>query len=282
MTSPPTPTISGRLHWHSDVHKVWAREQLCFYRLKFSPIYLPESNRQTFEKLFQARGITSFALYELHGDWDLLARVWVPANLPAEELDDELNNRLKHAALESMARLDVTKIPRHWVWGEGEYPHPSKDTLLNKRPPDPGVASVNSGQLDSTLMQDLQKLHVATQAVYTYGIKFAMIVTCPTAALNLDQEGRIHTQLTNIVDRAAAGGMADLSLYFGRGPSFGNALIMGRAGVTSFDAIRTQLVYPISEGIGPGAIGARTVTMIVASSEFYMFQEALPLVGWQG
>ena len=261
---------------------MWARERLCFYRLKFSPVYLPESNRKTFEELFQVRKITSFALYELHGDWDLLARIWVPTDLPAEELDDELKSRLKYAALESMARLDVTKIPRHWVWGEGDYPHPSKDTLRSKRPPDSAVESINSGRPDLRLMHDLQELHVATLAVHTYGIKFATVVTCPTAALTLEQEDRIHTQLTDIVDHAAAGGLADLSLYLGRGPSFGNALIMGRAEVTHFDAIRTQLVYPISKGIGPDAIGARTVTMIVASSEFYMFQEALPLVGWQG
>jgi hypothetical protein len=267
--------LERRIHWHSDAHRAWGKERLFFYRLSFAPVYDPRAIQRSLLKLLTARRVGSFVVYELYGSWDLLVRLWLPSDVQTDEFSEALEDALEPVDLTHLTGFAVTGIVRHWVWGPGDYPRPDDDTLTTCRPPDFEVKQVNQGDPGPDLLERLGAKHLATEAVHTLGIKFAMVVTPPTTEPNVRQRRQIVGQLTRIVDRASDKHIADLSLYAGHGENFGVALIMGRVDLRHFDALRTALAHPISRGLGPHALGARTVTMVVAGSE--LRREVLPL-----
>jgi hypothetical protein len=268
-------TLSRRLHWHSRAHKAWGKERLYFYRLGFAPVYRPSDIEKCLTEVLLSHRVGSYVIYELYGSWDLLVRLWLPSDVLSEDFDAALEGALEHVDLNHLTKFAVSDISRHWVWGPGEYPRPSDTTLATDRPSDQETSAVNGGDPDPALLQRLSEKHVVAEAIYTTGIKFAMIVTPPTAEIGVKQVKHLQEQLVKIVDEAADMHINDLSLYGGHG--FGIALIMGRVELRYFNAIRTALAYRISSGLGPHAIGARTITMIIAGSEFHGFNETLPL-----
>jgi hypothetical protein len=269
--------LQSRLHWHDRAHVAWGKERLYFYRLSFAPIYIPEEIEAQLAELFREQRVGSHITYELYGSWDLLLRIWLPSDVPAESFSRSLKDTLTGLHLTQLTEFAVTDISRHWVWGGGEYPGPGEAILADERPTDHEIASVNSGEPEPDVLQRLQDLHLVTEAVHTAGLKFAMVVTPPTTELNVAQTEHFQAQLASIVDAAAGRHINDLSLYLGHGHNFGVALILGRAELRHIDAIGAALAHRISSGMSPEAIGARTVTMIIAGSEFGDFTEALPL-----
>jgi len=255
----------------------WGKERLYFYRLSFAPTYERGKIEAKLDKLFEAHRVGSHIIYELYGNWDLLMRVWLPSDVRSDDFEQALKDSLKSVHLTQLTEFAVKDICRHWVWGAGKYPRPSETTLATERPGDEEIAAVNSGEPEPALLKRLEELHLVAEAIHTAGLKFAMVVTSPTTELNVAQNEQFQYQLAEIVDEAVDKHINDLSLYVGHGQNFGVALIMGRAELRYLDAIGSALAHRISKGISPEAIGARTVTMIIAGPEFGVFKEVLPL-----
>lgn len=263
-----------RTHWHSRAHRVWGKERLYFWQLRFLPTYQVEEIRSALEQLFREARIRSYMVYEVFGDSDLLIRLWLPARLRAEDFKRMLEVGLRDLDLRRASSFAVDETLRHWVWGAGEPAEPTDERMSQPPPDDEEIAAVNGGRASEELLERLRAERLATQTHSGDGIKFAMVVTLPKREVGPEQPHSAQRHLKRIVDLATK--IEERSLYYGHGDE-ASFVILGRVRHADFDAIRDQLATPIAVELDADQIGARTYTMVVASWQLLPFKDELPL-----
>ena len=262
-----------RLHWHSQAHRVWGKERLYFWRLRFRPTYPIADIRRELQQLFCDARVGSYMVYEVFGEADLLIRLWLPSTLSASDFSELLYERLRDFDLDNEDNLEVDGILRHWVWGEGDPVLPTDSRMDTSPPSDEEILAINGGRPPYELVRRLRGERLVTDVKPSDGIKFAMIVTTPVKELSRDERRQAQRRLKEIIDEATH--IEERSLYHGHG--LGAFVILGRVKHRDFDTIRDELAEPVARELGAEWIGARTYTMIVASWEFMPFCDELPL-----
>jgi schlafen family protein len=281
-----------QIQWHSRVHREWARERLVFWRLGFYPTYRRADVMSTVDLVCARHGIRARIVYEVLGQHDLLARLWIPAATTPEQVDRDLKRTLAAFHLELCDMFSVDDVLLHWFWdedipGDPAPPKPQESDLAAVPPPrvmievSALIDRYNSGTADleevraNTWAESYFKAGLLAVRPRRQGIKFAVVVSTSgdlssrfTAMESLgDQLGRILNKATRIYER---------SLYSGSG--FGRFLLLGKLDPVDFFAINEDLISPIvDEASLSGVYRTRSVTYIANSPDQNTFSEGLAI-----
>src|SRR5687768_15863047 len=101
MTDVPEQKVDPNKHeplpqylWHHKVHERWGGERLFFWRLAFSPTYDANRILDALREVLAEQNVTSYAVYETSGLYDVLLRVWMPAAVSIAAFESALERRL--------------------------------------------------------------------------------------------------------------------------------------------------------------------------------------------
>lgn len=106
--------------WNHRVHEVWGESRLCFWRFRFNPTYQSRRIRDGLIAALATAGVTSYAVYELLGYYDILVRIWLPFNISVAKMEELFFENLQELDFEDSEFFEVARIERHWPWGDGE------------------------------------------------------------------------------------------------------------------------------------------------------------------
>lgn len=249
--------------WHPEVHHHWAREQLYFWRLAFSPTYDRERIVGALRTAFELHGATAYTVYELFaGGYDVFVRVWLRSSQGAFEND--LHQLLGQYTVVSQSFL-VNKIIVHWPWetepGALDLRAVSPQALRHRLTPQE-ISRINAGELGKQEREEYEQLNLIAPIKRKKGIKFFTVISAHQQAMTTYATQRLELRIREVL--GAAQGIQEKSLY--RGVGFGHYLLMGR--VADYFAIERELTEPLNAAVDPTTYGARTTTFPVSRPDF--------------
>lgn len=297
-----------QIQWHPAVHEAWAEERLVFWRLGFSPTYRRKEILQAFDIICDRHGISSFTVYEVFGNYDLLLRLWLPKAVATERVDRDIKKTFATFDLELCDAFEVDNIVRHWFWSEDEEDEEkarrrgdsrdgdgSEDTGSAFLPPelDPKPSSrelfrineliteFNESQVDTEkvlsdpLARDLLDRHVIGIRNAEDGVKFTMVVSASgLTASKWEAMDSLEERLTTILDKARP--IRERSLYSGLG--FGRFMVFGKIPTEEFYEINKCLIEPITDQAALARVyRTRSETYIGSNPRFQRFSELLSI-----
>jgi len=267
----------GRLHWHPLVHRAWTGRQLYFWFFAFESVYSAGEVQQTLNGIFAELDITSYAVWELLGSWDLLARVYLEPS-SEQRFSDEAIAGLSPLGLVKVQPFQVDDVIRHWVWadvGESSLVRPDSQTL-HEHFPSTELATLNAGS-DSperrSLVQRYTQLGLVREASHSYGIAWVILIGASDVPDHHTRRlvGRRVAKVLN----GALDLIQDWSLYEGRGGQRELFLIEGRIKHGDFYRLRTDLLEPLGEAAA--IAGGRVTAFPVASAGALLIHDELAL-----
>ena len=262
------PRVSRRTfyQWHPAVHTEWAREQLYFWRLAFSPTYDRDRIMEGIREALELQGATAFTAYELFaGGFDVFLRVWLPTSQGAFE--SSLHQALGQHSIVAQA-FWVNRILVHWPWetASGSLDlRPANANALRHRLPADEIARVNRRRISPAKRKEYEDLNLIAPVRRGAGIKFFTAITTNNAPLTTYATRRLEDKIKTVL--ASASQIGEKSLYAGIG--FGEYLVMGRT--QRYFAIDEELTTPLNEAVEPSVYGAKTITFPVARKSFLDF-----------
>lgn len=218
--------------WNHRVHQHWADEDLTFWRLAFFPRYRRSEVLETIETVMTHEGVSSYAVYETLGLFDIFVRAWLPSQA-LERFEKALNDALQGEYLQLLESFTVTRILRHHVWdGEDADLQEPAPEVLKVRLSDTEIAAVNRGELSQSRRDDLEGARIISPLPTGDGVKFFTIITSPVYSTTFEARTRLVQSLLKILDDSD---VEEPSLYEGSG--FGRFILMGRTSPDRFFAI---------------------------------------------
>ncbi len=262
------------IEWHPTVRRAWTNEQLVFWRLSFGSAD-PEVAQARLRRVMESAGISSWAMFELLGIYDLLIRAWLPPALPLHRFQDLLVEGLGGDGLLDLGFFTVEKVVTHWPWADvgAAMKEPDPEVLAN-RMTDREIASLNTGA-DQVLLDPYEEDRVVAPIVEGGDIGFMIVVALRVGApvSSSGQREILAKAMADLVDQARQGPFSELSLYQGHG--FGSHLLFGRVRPQSFYELERSLVQPLDRIVKFD--GSRTYTFIMAAPAALARVEKMPL-----
>ncbi len=252
--------------WHPAVHTEWAREQLYFWRLAFSPTYDRERIVAGIREALELQGATAFTVYELlAGGYDVFLRAWLPTSQGAFE--SSLFQALGQHTIVAQA-FWANRVLVHWPWetapGALDVRPVSADALRHKLP-DGEIARINNREITPARRAEYEEQNLIAPVKRRPGIKFFTAITTNNAPLTTYATQQLEKKIKAVL--GAAQRIEEKSLYAGIG--FGEYLLMGRT--TDFFAIDEEITSPLNDAVEPSVYGAKTVTFPVGRRSFLDF-----------
>lgn len=274
-----------RYLWNHRAHEVWGESRLCFWRFRFSPTYQQRKIRHALMQSFNQAGVTSFALYEILGYWDIVARLWLPRAMPLARMEAIFFEHLETFDYEDSEFFEVGEIVRHWVWETSNHsvraPH---ESFLNRRPNDSLIAAANrvtSGDVSLEVLSTSERQFVdeliASGTIAPLnpgnGLKVFVSIRRSTGVLAKRARDSFIHRIADSCDRLASVGISELSLYGGVTES----LILARLPISPslHEALRSVIEDFNKIGLDD-LFRTRTTTAIAVHREFFEFQDHLP------
>lgn len=282
------PVLPGHI-WHHRLHTALG-ENLCFYRLAFSPVYLRDSASAGIKTAFATHEVKSAAVYELFGPFDLLLRVWLPKECPPAHLSQSLEAELKPHGLDMLDSFAVDYVARHWAFAKKKSSgEPSEQAVVELLRDTDKIRKLENNALGWKEAEELKGANLLALPEFKKpaapGIKFALAVSgnsysvksngtrgglgVPTLTKG-DRED-LEKLVTSVV--ADAKSIADRSLYAGEG--FGHFLILGRVAYKNFHDIHAKLVTQLGSAPIRERFGVSTVTLVSGQRGMQLFQDSL-------
>jgi hypothetical protein len=259
-----------KMVWNHRVHQQWADEDLSFWRLAFFPRFREPDVVATIERVLAEQEVSSYALYETLGLFDLFIRAWLPSQ-SHERVEQALNEALQGEFLQLLESFTVNRLLRHHVWDDGAGGLLVPDSqVLEKGLSDETIRAVNAGQLDPPTLASLKADKLIATLDADPGIKFFTIITSPVFSTTYGARRRLELDLLRVLDQS---GLGEVSLYEGSG--FGNFVVMGRARPDDFFAI-PRLANEINDLGLYEAFIARPYTHVCGSETLLSFKEVIP------
>ncbi len=166
------------------MHTQKAREKLYFWLIGFDPVYERDVVRHAIRAACEKHGASSVVVYELLGVYDLLLRVWLPADCEFEAFSKTLTDELMSAGLQMLDPFRVDYMIRHWpFFQDGEQQVPLDAALHHLR--QSAIDQVEQGfeEAGDELIEELEdrKLLACTNGrnaddQANFGIKFMMTI----------------------------------------------------------------------------------------------------------
>jgi hypothetical protein len=284
---------------HHRVHEFWAQTKLCFIRLGFV-VYNQEEIAVALDELLNMLDCSSYAVYELLGEYDILVRAWISVDRDKTEVMDAIQANLLRSDLDQ-SKVDVLFVKstdRHWVFcgDDGVRLEPSDKRLEALPSPEESLrinrtlASEEDGLSDDAIddllgegvlgrlvhSEELDIREVTTSA----GIKFVTFIR--TKVLVADERRRLRNYINSriqtlavLVDDHQQRLVGELSLYWTPHEPQTEFVILGRIRPESFHRAIADLVEFV---IDPAMriFGAHPVTNMFARPDFVFLKEALP------
>jgi hypothetical protein len=266
--------MAERLQWHPQLHRDWAKERLCFWRLGFYPTYDRDVVREQLANVFEKYDVQSFAPYELIGIHDLMLRIWLPTSITQGEFTDALADSLGPLGLVLLEPFSVDETISHWVWSEepGTLRQVAPE-VLEAGLPSTTIDQINRGLISAQERKRLMDDNVIAPSGHGQGIKFFIVITAsgfPARFLSPEQSLR-----SSVIEHLAnAPTVTEKSLYEGAG--FGQFIVMGKVPFSKFRVIFDELIDPINlAGLRPNH-QARTYTHICTTG-IVEFTDRMPV-----
>lgn len=258
------------LIWNHRVHQQWADEDLSFWRLAFFPRFREKDVVKTIERVLAELDISSYAVYETLGLFDLFIRAWLPSQ-SHERVEQALNEALQGEYLQLLESFTVNRVLRHHVWDDGKGGlHEPDATTLEQHLSDEEINAVNQNSLSPERVEELEEKKVIAPLDPKPGIKFFTIITSPVFSTTFGARKRLEQDLLGVLEDSR---IKETSLYEGSG--FGNFIVMGRAASDDFFAI-PALANDINELGIYEAFTARPYTHPCGSENMLAFVEQIP------
>lgn len=269
-------------HWHHEIHQSWGRRRLYFGLLQFSRLYPRTKVLNELKELAADNAVTSYCSYEVMGEWDLLARLYVePFRQPRLEAD--IADRMDKYGLRDQRWFEVREIVRHWVWASGKRrvgaPLRPDELDMGKAWPRTELRALND--LDDPLRgrrPPLARKYVdaglLTFAEHSGGMKLAIAVQQRGPAPDEFMYAQMKQRLATVLDDAD-GWLRERSLYaFGRTSETAFLVMCRLADNDAFGRLRFDLLQPIGELVKE--MQARVTTYPIVSTELVCFADRLP------
>lgn len=272
-----------KLIWHHRVHEAWGESRLCVWRLKFNPTYDRDRIRAALFSTFAVMGVTSYAIYELLGYYDLLMRIWLPNAVSLPRMEEEVGNALIDLAYEDSEYFEVSSIVRHWVWATDEpetpmsFPNPN-DLLV--KPTTPLLVRINryvNGDLmhdeltadEQELVQSLQSKSLLTALEPSNGIKYVIVIKRSIAAGSRQARRNLLAEIAKACDGVRAKYGSEISLYDGNI----EYLVIGRFPYADFHDGMESLLAALNQSGLANFFLSRTFTAIALQPGFFAYQD---------
>lgn len=264
-----------KLQWHPRVHEVAGKETLHYWFLSFASNFEWERLRGALKELLDQHGISSYALYELMGDYDMLLRVWLPSGTGAK-FGNALEESLASFALARADRYNVEAVIRHWPFapkGIGAIKELSSNATLpsNGRIQEVNERLIARGAAKDRALSGLLKHRVIGPPLENLdevrGVKIVTLIK-PVRALTPNQKRGLGNQLARVLDEQPQIRQRSLYQVEGWDAAF---LLTCLAPQRDFFTFREKLIRDLSPLLE--SVGARTNSYSCASRNLVMFQD---------
>ena len=280
-STPPMQQLSRR-HWHHDVQEAWGRRRLYFVLFQFSRLYPRDEVLDDLKQIAADNDVTSFASYELIGEWDLLGRLYVEP-FRQRRLERDIKERMEKYGLRDQRWLEVHEVVRHWVWSRKrrQVGEPSKPAIrdLQKVWPKLELRKLNdledtNGQRHPVFASQYLDAHLLAFAKHHGGMKLAVAIQQRGAAPDDFMYEQMKSRLATLLDGAGTW-LRERSLYaFGRGNETTFLVMCRLAQDDAFKRLRFDLLHPIGHLVKE--MNARVTTYPILSDDFVCFTDRLP------
>jgi hypothetical protein len=282
-STPAKPEQVLRRHWHHDVQESWGRRRLYFALFKFSQLYPQEEVLGDLKQIAADNDVTSYATYEVMGEWDLLGRLYVEP-FRQRRLEQDIKERMKQYGLRDQRWLEVHEVVRHWVWTKGRgrqvgSPSAPETSDLQKIWPRFELRKLNdlenvNGKRRPGVANQYVDAHLLTFAKHYGGMKLAIAIQQRGPAPDEFMYEQMKDRLATVLD-GAGNWLRERSLYaFGRNNET-TFLVMGRlAQDDAYRRVRFDLLQPIGDLVKE--MNARVTTYPIVSDELVCFTDRLP------
>jgi len=267
-----------KLQWHPAVHEADGKESLHYFFLQFSTNFEWELLGDQLRGVLDEHGVSSYALYELMGDFDMLLRVWLPTSA-AGAFRAALQDHLKGFSMSRDVQYSVDLVLRHWPFARGGKGVP-RDLAPGAASPSPDlIAQVNQkliaeAPIDDPIFRPLLRSGALGPRNHKRdsidGVKIVTLVK-PANTLEMAQKRGLGNQLARTLDQQP--GVRQRSLYQVEGYEAA-FLLTCLAPERDFFTFRQRLIRDISPLLE--SVGARTNSYACASSELVMFRDLAP------
>jgi hypothetical protein len=284
MANSTTAATKGvvRRHWHHDIQEAWGRRRLYFALLQFSRLYPPQEVLEDLKEIAADNDVTTYSSYEVMGEWDLLARLYVEP-FRQRRLEEDIKDRLGQYGLRDQKWLEVHEVVRHWVWANGRRrvgpPRGPEASDIRKIWPRPELRTLNEFEEPRkrrrpAIARKYVDAHLLRFAEHQGGMKLAVAIQhrgpAPDEFMYKHMKDRLATALDD-----ADGWLCERSLYALGRENETTFLVMCRlAGDDAFSRIRFDLLQPIGDIVKE--MNARVTTYPIVSDELVCFADRLP------
>jgi hypothetical protein len=287
--------------WHDDVHDASEGARLQFWRFAFVPDYDSPRIFRTLHGVFSEYGITSYVIYEALGEFDIVARLWVPRSLNPEDLALVFESELESFSLYQHQYILVQDVRLHWVWQAAGLAEPPlkrpepEDLEMGDNSKVAQLANFNRQMMKLKDLRDspkeprqpewvsdfVAKNLLRSLSLENHGVRFYITFDHPRRPLRRPEREVLAKQILErcrsvaIQTRSRPDVDADslqLSLYVGSGPMT-DFLIMARAPDGHFYDFARELVFGLHELELHRTHGMRTYTSVFADRHFAEFVE---------
>ena len=212
----------------------------------------------------------AWAVFEMFGVFDLLVEAWLPADVRASTLENELEEGLGGR----LVRCDgfaVDEIVTHWVWRDeqGEMQAPPR-SVLEETPSERQLALLRAG--DERQLSRFIASHAAARVVAAPGIGLLIAVggTQGHPLLSVAERELVKDLIIRLIAETDPGVLSQVVLA--RGSGFADYVLQGQVAPEAFHRMNERLVKPLNEAVR--SAGLRAHTFVFAASE--------PLIRHQG
>lgn len=270
--------------WHHELHEKWGRERLYFWRLAFFPTYDREAITEAIAEVMRGgdeedrEAVTSYAIYETLGLYDLVLRVWLPISRNFQDFQDELYKALSSQQLQVIDIFTVGGIARHWPWVKGSAKTMLRPDEALRGEPLP-IEELQRGNEaargnDEATAAEFVGLKLLAPCSKHDGIKFIVVVTATAQLTTMAARDALRNELLRILDDASEDVAG--SLYEGSG--FGQFLILGGVKEDGFSHVTSDVIEPIIDAQVGAHHGARPYTYVCTGiSNPLEFEDVMPV-----
>lgn len=270
-----------RRHWHHDVQLEWGGRDLYFVLLKFSQLYPQDEVLADLKEIAADNGVSSYSSYEVMGEWDLLARLYVDPRLE-RAMEGGIKARLSQYGLNDQSWLRVKEVVRHWVWvpngRQGGVPQAPSSEDLERVWPRSELRRLNELETLNGRRPQFAGPYVDASLVgfakHRGGMKLAIAIQQRGAPADSFMYDEMEDRLAKVLDKAG-NWIRERSLYtFGRRSETAFLVMCRLARNDDYHRIRFDLLQPIGDLVK--RMNARVTTYPIVSSDLVCFIDNLP------
>ena len=213
--------------WHPEVHTLFG-ERLHYYLLTVRP-YNAEDFRKKVDSFRTKEAVGGFCYYEVFGTFDIVLRVWVPANRDEDKFIEKLREYIPE--IDRAVPFRITNMPTYWCRDEDLQGYNA--SMLNRVTVE-RVREIQNGQ-NSGDVEQFKKCKLLAEVKPSHDvIKFFVALSNPQPVARHIEE-RFQRELTEIITNYSnppANQLLRVSTYFGYG--FAWALIKAETPVSNY------------------------------------------------